>query len=159
MARFAPIDMRERIESKFVPEPNSGCFLWHGALNAQGYALLAITVRPGHHVLRRVQRLYYEMEKGPIPAGLVLDHLCRVRCCVNPDHLEPITRGENAARGVPYRPDGWHRAVEEGRWGKRETRVVLSAKERQRIRQAQPGYKEKFNAWRRAHRAKRRLSV
>jgi len=42
----------------------------------------------------------YVMAKGPIPDGLTLDHLCRVRHCVNPDHLEPVTQTENRRRGV-----------------------------------------------------------
>lgn len=41
----------------------------------------------------------YESLVGPIPGELTIDHLCRVRCCVNPDHLEPVTRGENVRRG------------------------------------------------------------
>lgn len=44
-------------------------------------------------------RVYYEARFGPIPAGLQLDHLCRNRGCVNPDHLEPVTCRENLMRG------------------------------------------------------------
>lgn len=44
-------------------------------------------------------RWAYEYLRGPIPAGLVLDHLCRNPSCVNPDHLEPVTSGENVLRG------------------------------------------------------------
>lgn len=44
-------------------------------------------------------RLAYELLIGPIPDGLVIDHLCRVRNCVNPDHLEPVTLAENIRRG------------------------------------------------------------
>jgi len=45
-------------------------------------------------------RLTYEALVGPIPPGLVIDHLCRVPECVNPDHLEPVTHAENLARGI-----------------------------------------------------------
>lgn len=86
--------LRERIEARFIPEPNSGCFLWTHRLNTHGYAYISVGPKE-----RRVQRVYYEMEKGPIPPGLVLDHLCRNRCCVNPDHLEPVTFRENIRRG------------------------------------------------------------
>lgn len=47
-------------------------------------------------------RVVYEAWVGPIPEGLTLDHLCRVRCCVNPLHLEPVTRGENVLRGDAF---------------------------------------------------------
>jgi hypothetical protein len=45
-------------------------------------------------------RWMYEQKIGPIPKGLVIDHLCRNTRCVNPDHLEPVTRGENTRRGA-----------------------------------------------------------
>jgi hypothetical protein len=68
----------------------SGCWLWQGYLNADGYGSL------GH---RAAHRLYYERHVGAIPPGLTLDHTCGVRSCVNPDHLEPVTQGENVRRG------------------------------------------------------------
>src|SRR5690606_26252710 len=48
---------------------------------------------------RPAHRVSYEHFVGPIPDGLLLDHLCRVRCCINPAHLEPVTSGENTRRG------------------------------------------------------------
>lgn len=81
--------------AKAIPEPNSGCMLWLGAINQFGYGRVGIKGR------RTVaHRAVYEMACGPVPDGLDLDHLCRVRCCVNPAHLEPVTRQVNAARGI-----------------------------------------------------------
>lgn len=72
-------------------EPNSGCWLWAGADNGVGY---------GKFRGKYAHRISYEMNRGPIPNGMHLDHLCRVRCCVNPSHLEPVTNAENARRGL-----------------------------------------------------------
>jgi hypothetical protein len=71
--------------------------VWLGRLDAGGYARVA---KGEGHKSWLAHRLAYEFAKGPVPDGLVLDHLCRVRCCVNPDHLEAVTTGENVRRGV-----------------------------------------------------------
>lgn len=71
------------------------CWLWTGALNRGGYGLVSFDSKR-----RMAHRVAYELVKGPIPKGLVLDHLCRVRNCVNPDHLEPVTNRENVLRGI-----------------------------------------------------------
>lgn len=85
----------EAFESHVHYEPNSGCWLWDGADNGSGY---------GKFRGRYAHRVSFEMHKGPIPQGMHLDHLCRVPCCVNPSHLEPVTNAENARRGRA----GWH---------------------------------------------------
>ncbi len=85
----------ERILEWVTPEPNSGCWLWTGSLGGNGYARLSINRK-----MVAAHRAAYEFVKGPIPDGLELDHLCRVRSCVNPDHLEPVTHRENAIRGL-----------------------------------------------------------
>ena len=73
------------------------CWLWTGSIQqgprGGGYALY------GH---RLVHRYMYEYMYGPIPDGLEIDHLCRVRRCVNPKHLEPVTRRENLLRGKTF---------------------------------------------------------
>lgn len=86
--------IEERILEKVSPEPNTGCWLWTGYTNGAGYGVLEIKDQPF-----RAHRLSYELFIGPIPEGLTLDHLCRVRCCVNPHHLEPVTIGDNVLRG------------------------------------------------------------
>jgi HNH endonuclease len=71
-----------------------GCWLWTGSLNVvSGYP----QVRLGGKV-QGAHRAAYSMFVGPIPAGLELDHLCKTPPCVNPAHLEPVTRQENIAR-------------------------------------------------------------
>lgn len=74
-----------------------GCWLWTGTLNHLGYGTTSDASTGRKHVL--AHRLVYETMVGPIPEGLTLDHLCRVRRCVNPSHLEPCTLTENLRRG------------------------------------------------------------
>lgn len=84
----------ERFLANVLPEPNSGCWLWLGCLNRKGYAQIGL----GPKVLR-AHRFAFELFRGPLSASLDIDHLCRVRCCVNPHHLEPVTHRENCKRG------------------------------------------------------------
>lgn len=69
------------------------CWLWKGA-TSRGYGYVSVSgkKRPAHRVV-------YELLEGEIPGDLQLDHLCRVRNCVNPSHLEPVTCQENVRRG------------------------------------------------------------
>jgi hypothetical protein len=85
---------RKFLEAMSIPEPNSGCWLWLGGLSGGGYGSVSVV-----DVQATAHRFSYELYKGPIPEGLQLDHLCRNRSCVNPDHLEPVTSRENILRG------------------------------------------------------------
>lgn len=87
----------ERFEKYISPEPNSGCWLWAGYVSEGGYGRFSPRNRMAPLYAHRFS---YELHKGQIPEGMDLDHLCRVRCCVNPDHLEPVTRKENIRRGL-----------------------------------------------------------
>jgi hypothetical protein len=75
------------------PDPTTGCWLWLGARSRAGYGC----VRCGR-VIRGAHRVVFEMFRGPIPEALPLDHLCRVRNCVCPQHLEVVTQAENNIR-------------------------------------------------------------
>jgi hypothetical protein len=79
-----------------IPEPNSGCWLWAMSLKGGGYAQVGYK----HRTSVAAHILAYEFRHGPVPDGLELDHRCRVRCCINPDHLEPVTHRENGIRGA-----------------------------------------------------------
>jgi hypothetical protein len=89
----------DRFEAKYIPEPNSGCWLWIAAIDPQnGYGRFG-DWQDGRTRSFWAHRLSYELYVGPIPDGLVIDHLCRTRCCVNPDHLEPVLHLTNVLRG------------------------------------------------------------
>lgn len=88
------MSLLERFQTKYIPEPNSGCWLWLGALTVGGYGHIFI----GNKKTRMAHRVAYELFVKKIPKGLQIDHKCRMRCCVNPDHLEPVTQRENLLR-------------------------------------------------------------
>lgn len=86
-----PKSVSERFWAKV--NRSADCWLWTAATNDCGYGQL----RVGERIVY-AHRLAYEMLIGPIPPGLTIDHLCRVRKCVNPTHLEPVTTQENTRR-------------------------------------------------------------
>ncbi|MDX3637697.1 HNH endonuclease signature motif containing protein [Streptomyces europaeiscabiei] len=89
----------EKVMGRTDKQPD-GCWLYTGALMKDGYARVKDTSTDYALLTHRV---VYEQLVGPVPEGLVLDHLCRVRHCVNPQHLEPVTVLENNQRGVRAR--------------------------------------------------------
>ena len=90
-------ELSSRFYGYVSPEPNSGCWLWTGPTTKAGYGSLSQPFGKPHLLAHRMS---YERFKGPIPEGRELDHLCRVRCCVNPQHLEAVTHKENCQRGI-----------------------------------------------------------
>lgn len=87
--------LAERLMAK-VSRDESGCWLWTGATMKSGYGVINRGRSEGTALVHRVS---YELRVGEIPAGLQLDHLCRVRNCVNPAHLEPVSQKTNLLRG------------------------------------------------------------
>lgn len=87
--------MREPLPEEFSRKTRkSTCTVWVGSCNSLGYGLITLDGKP-----QLAHRIAYESAYGPIPDGLVIDHLCRVRNCVNPAHLEAVTQKENGRRG------------------------------------------------------------
>ena len=86
------LDLAPRLRSKITPDP-SGCWLWAASLGTAGYGQVWDGV-----TMRRAHRVTYTLLVGAIPEGLEIDHLCRVRRCVNPAHLEAVTKQENQRR-------------------------------------------------------------
>lgn len=85
----------EYVLERSIPEPNSGCWLWLNFVGLNGYGQGYIN---GKKVNAHV--VSYVTFKGAVPEGLEIDHLCRTRCCVNPEHLEAVTHKVNAYRGT-----------------------------------------------------------
>lgn len=94
--------LRERLFSRLELDP-SGCVLWTGGRFPTGYGSIAVNGRSSY-----VHRLMYEMFVGSIPPGYQIDHLCRIRHCASPAHLEAVPQLENIRRD-------WHR-----RWDARD---------------------------------------
>lgn len=87
--------LAERLAARSIYEPTTGCLLWLGAIRspprAYGHVRVGYADMPVH-------RVAYELEVGPIPDGLFLDHKCRQPACLNVRHLEPVTNSENLQR-------------------------------------------------------------
>lgn len=97
--------IRDRILDGFIPEPNSGCWLWEGSSNKSGHCQIYYNKQ-----LRYVHRLSYELFVGPIPKYKFILHKCDVASCINPDHLYVGTARDNVKDRVErkrsFRPKG-----------------------------------------------------
>jgi hypothetical protein len=91
MPAFCPANVR--FARLAMPEPNSGCWLWLGSVCADGYGKFNVAPETLAH------RFSYVLHHGHIPTGTEVDHKCRVRSCVNPDHLQAISHASNVRRG------------------------------------------------------------
>ena len=93
----------ERFEDLYMPEPNSGCWLWLGAVDRGGYGKF----KHGGRVILP-HRFSYNQFVGQIPRELEIEHICQQPCCVNPEHLRAVTHLENMAR-ADCSTNNWNR--------------------------------------------------
>lgn len=143
-----------------TPQETDGCWLWQGGKTTAGYGTVYVDGKTVY-----VHRVSHEAYIGPIPDGYQIDHLCRVRNCYNPAHLEAVTPGENVRRtpanieqrsrthchkGHPY--DGVNR-----RPGKTVRRCLTCHRERERARLQRN--RDQINARRREQRRQARKAA
>ena len=103
-----------RFWAKVEMEPNSGCWIWCGCRTTAGYG--HFTNDPAHPTQKVYShRFAYELLRGPIPRGLQIDHRCRLRACVNPDHMDVVSQRENILRGTS--PSAQHAQQTHCKWG------------------------------------------
>lgn len=88
----------ERLMSRVEQDGLLGHWLWRGTVSVHGYGVFALA---GRRI--NAHRAAYILLVGPVDPSLDIDHLCRVRLCVNPAHLEPVTRAVNVQRAMPFR--------------------------------------------------------
>lgn len=105
------------IDELYIPEPNSGCWLWLRSTDPCGYGRISIKRK-----LFAAHRFFYEQYKGEIPSGMVICHTCDVPSCVNPDHLRAGTHADNMRD-----------MVEKGRWKPASGYRRLSADAKEKI--------------------------
>lgn len=117
--------------SLMFEDKKTGCWEWFGNTNKKGYGLFRLNGR-----MMAAHRAAYILFIAPFPEGMLADHLCRNRGCVNPKHIEPVTPQENTLRGRSFQrekthcPQG-HQYSEENTYntseGKRQCRICRSA--------------------------------
>ena len=125
--RLMKNETRERnFLARTEPEPNSGCWIWIGSRGPDGYGRMMV-----HGRITIVSRWAYQHFIGPLGPGLEADHKCRLRSCVNPQHLEAVTHRTNCLRsmnraainaakkcckrGHPFTPENTYLMLEGGR--------------------------------------------
>ena len=118
-----------RFWAKVAITDSDKCWLWTAGQDGQGYGMFGL----GADRTIRSHRFAYQTLIGEIPRDLVIDHLCQVRACVNPNHMELVTLGENSARGKTrwtHCPKGHLLFERDKRTGRRFCRTCLNARQR-----------------------------
>ena len=104
----------ERLERMTFPDPNTGCFLFAGTVDARGYGRITLQ---GQKTRIKAHRIAWELENGPIPDGMEVAHRCDVTCCCNPKHLFLTDHKGNMH-------DMWHKGRARPRGVKAQLRVT-----------------------------------
>jgi hypothetical protein len=124
----------------------NGCHIWQGDINNYGYPIRGGGKR---HTVKLVHREVYELKIGPIPEGYTIDHVysrgCRSKACINPDHLEAVTRSENTSRRFEnFEQCKNGHPGSERKWSETQGRLVCPgcARERTRKHRAKKGKAE-----------------
>lgn len=100
-----PLEILARLAAATAPDPSgNGCWLWQRRIDPDGYGQLQCKIN-GRSMKTYAHRVAWMAYRSEIPVGLQIDHLCRVRACCNPWHLEPVTNRVNSIRGAG-RPRG-----------------------------------------------------
>lgn len=133
---YADTDAQRYVAERVVYDPETHCWLWARALLSDGYGSAKRDGRSG-----LAHRVAFEAYRGPIPEGLVTDHLCENTLCCNPFHLEPVTNTENIRRGkrsdtATHCAQGHPWATNEYRYpnGRRQCRACKRESDRRRRR-------------------------
>jgi hypothetical protein len=88
------LSVQERFDQHYIPEPNSGCFLWTSGVNKKGYGKFSLRVK-GEELEQYAHRMSWKIHHGDIPHESWVLHKCDMPCCVNPDHLYLGTHLDN----------------------------------------------------------------
>ena len=123
------------LHDRCIPEPNSGCWLWLGAIGAGGYGVAG---KPRMRLPRAAHRRSWHLFHGPIPDGMHVLHKCDVRSCVNPEHLFLGTHQDNMAdRDKKGRQAKGERVFVPVKNGYRNGRAKVSSEDIEAIRVAE----------------------
>lgn len=110
---MTPQRVVDRLLSKYTVDEN-GCWISLYSTGSHGYSQIG-WVENGKTTMALGHRISYEQHVGPIPKGLTIDHVCRVRRCINPDHLRLMDNVENASNHGTYgKPVGTGRTCGKG---------------------------------------------